>query len=111
MQEPHSEGPATHTGSESCAAARKGNREALTGERTGRGWSRENPEIGTPTLLEFSGRQHAPRRYRETWRGPARSEVLRMYERTSRGNREISCPPAPLGVAGRVGKPEGRRRR
>jgi hypothetical protein len=33
MQESHGEGQATHTGPESCAGARKGAREALTGER------------------------------------------------------------------------------
>lgn len=111
MQEPHGEGPATRTGSESCAVTRKGNREALTGVRTGQEWSRENPETGTPTLLDFSGRPYPSRRQRETWWSPARPETLCMYGRTSRGNREIPCPPAQLGAAGRVGKPKGRRRR
>lgn len=111
MREPHGEGPATHTGSESCMVARKGHREALTGERTGQVLNRENPETGTPTLLEFSGRPHPSRRYRKTWRGPARPEILCTYGRTSYGNREIPCPPAALGVAGRVGKPKGGRRR
>jgi len=41
MKEPHDEGLASHIVSESCAAARKGDGEALTGGRVGRVLSRE----------------------------------------------------------------------
>ena len=43
VQVSDSEGLATHTGPESCAALGNGGSEALTGERAGRGLS---PEIG-----------------------------------------------------------------
>ena len=41
MQEPYTEGVATHGGPESCGAAREGDVEALTGARTGAVASRE----------------------------------------------------------------------
>ena len=50
MKEPYGEGPATHTGPESCVAVRKGRREALTGVRTG--WAiepRKSGRTGAPT--------------------------------------------------------------
>ena len=52
MQEPHGEGVASHTGPESCVAARKGRGEALTGAHAGRVLSRENLfDYGVPTRL------------------------------------------------------------
>ena len=51
MKAPYGEGPATHTGPESCVAVRKGRREALTGVRTG--WAiepRNSGRSGAPTL-------------------------------------------------------------
>ena len=42
MKESYGEGLATHTGPESCGAAREGGVEALTGVRTGRVFSRES---------------------------------------------------------------------
>ena len=50
MQEPYAEGPATHGGPESCAGARKGVGEALTGAQAGRVSSRENSVSGVPTV-------------------------------------------------------------
>ncbi len=41
MQESHNEGLASHIGPESCASAREGGGEALTGVCAGRVWSRE----------------------------------------------------------------------
>ena len=41
MKESYGEGLATHTGPESCGAAREGGDEAWTGERAGRVFSRE----------------------------------------------------------------------
>ena len=46
MKESYGEGLATHTGPESCGAAREGGDEALTGERAGRVFSRVNPTPG-----------------------------------------------------------------
>lgn len=96
MKESHGEGPATHTGPESCIGVRKGAGEALTGVRTGQVLSRE---IETPSWkrwllrgadgVEICGRQNWERRYRETLLGSARSETLRMYVSTLSGNREI----------------------
>ena len=45
MQVHYDEGVANRIGPESCAVAREGNREALTGERTGQPLSRESPLI------------------------------------------------------------------
>jgi hypothetical protein len=45
VQVPHDEGVATHINPESCAVAREGNGEALTGEHTGQPLSRESFEI------------------------------------------------------------------
>jgi len=42
MQESYGEGVASHTGPESCMTVREDRREAWTGERAGRVWSREN---------------------------------------------------------------------
>ena len=41
MRDPYGEGPATHTGPESCTVAGNGEGEALTGGRVGRVLSRE----------------------------------------------------------------------
>jgi hypothetical protein len=91
MKESYVEGLATHSGPESCVAVREGSGEALTGVRAGR----------VP---------HPGRRYRETLRDPARSETPCTYGNTSRENREIPCPPAADGAAGRVGKFKDARR-
>src|SRR5574337_477834 len=100
MKVSHSEGPATHADPESCADAREGGGEALTGERTGRVFSRE---ISPPPLTRWSlrgadavrrgGRPHPVRRQRETHRDPARSETPGMPGSAMYGNREIPRPP------------------
>ena len=46
MKESYVEGLATHTGPESCVAAREGGGEALTGVRAGRVFSRERHSPG-----------------------------------------------------------------
>jgi hypothetical protein len=51
MQEPYTEGPAIHGGPESCAGAREGDGEALTGVRMGAVSSREIRQSRAPTLL------------------------------------------------------------
>lgn len=113
MKVSHSEGLATHTGSESCIGVRKGADEALTGVRTGQALSRE---IGTPPrkrwllrgadAVEISGRQNWGRRNRETPVDSARSETLRMYASTLSGNREVLCLSVEEKATDRVGKSE-----
>jgi len=110
MKESYVEGLATHDGPESCAAAREGGGEALTGVRAGRVLSRERASLRGADAMEAGGRQHPGRRYREALRDPARSETPCTYGNTSRGNREIPSPPAVDGTAGRVGKSKDVRR-
>jgi len=110
MKESYVEGFATHDGPESCAAAREGRGEALTGVRAGRVLSRERNPLRGADAVEEGGRQHPGRRYREAPRDPARSETPCTYGNTSRGSREIPSPPAADGAAGRVGKSKDVRR-
>ena len=107
MQESYGEGLAAHTGPESCAAVR----EALTGVRAGRVFSRERTSLRDADAVEEGGRPHSGRRYRKTPRSPARSQTPSMPGHTSRENRESPCPPAGDGPAGRVGKSKDVRRR
>jgi len=110
MKESHGEGLATHTGPESCGAARKGGVEALTGERAGRVLSRESDFLRDADAVGESGRPHLKHRYREVHQGPARSETPCTYGNTSRGSREVPCPPGADGASGRVGKSKDIRR-
>jgi len=115
MKESHVKGLAAHSGPESCVVAREGRGEALTGERAGRVLSRESKlchraDLWGADAVEERGRPRPGRRYREMPGDPARSETPCMYGNTSRENREIPCPPAADGVAGRVGKSKDTRR-
>jgi hypothetical protein len=110
MKESYVEGLATHSGPESCVAVREGSGEALTGVRAGRVFSRESCSLRGADAVRRSGRPHPVRRHRETQRDPARSETPCTYGNTSRENREIPCPPAADGAAGRVGKSKDPRR-
>jgi hypothetical protein len=116
MKESYSEGPASHTGPESCIGARKGAGEALTGVRAGRVLSREihaPPRGGLlwgADAVEKGGRRNSWRRNGETLRDPARSETPSMYGRTSRGNREIPRSSAAARCADRIGKSKDARR-
>src|SRR5437660_6762129 len=111
MKVSYSEGVAIHTGPESCTFVRKGEGEALTGERAGQVLSRE---IEPPSrqrwplrgadVVELSGRQDWRRRYRETLLDLARSKTLRMYASTLSGNREISCLSVREQITDRIGK-------
>ena len=111
MKESHGERLATHTDPESCGVVREGNVEALTGARAGRVFSRERWRLRGADAVGKSGRLHPAHRYREMRRDPARSETPCTYGNTSRENREIPCPPAAVGAAGRVGKSKDVRRR
>jgi hypothetical protein len=110
MKESHGEGVAIRTGPESCAKVREDRREALTGERAGRVFSRETLLLRDADAVEVSGRPHPRRRYRETSRSPARSETPRMSGHTSRENRESPWSPVADGAAGRIGKSKDTRR-
>ena len=110
MKESYGEGLATHTGPESCGAARKGGVEAWTGERAGRVFSRVRNLLRDADAVRRSGRQHLGRRYREAQRSPARSETPCTYRSISCGNREIPCSPGAVRAPGRVGKSKDTRR-
>jgi RNA-directed DNA polymerase len=115
MKESYVEGLAAHSGPESCVVARKGRGEALTGVRAGRVLSRERnlcprADLRGADAVEVCGRPRPAHRHRKMRRDPARSETPRMYGNTSRENREIPCPPAKDGLAGRVGKSKDARR-
>ncbi len=115
MKESYVEGLAAHSGPESCVVAREGRGEALTGVRAGRVFSRERKpclraDLRGADAVWRSGRPHPVRRYRETYRDPARSETPCTYGNTSRENREIPCSPVADGAVGRVGKSKDTRR-
>ena len=110
MQKSYECDVATHIGPESCGAARKGNDEALTGERAGRVFSRVRHFLRDADAGGESGRHHPERRYREVQGNPARSETPCTYAGTSCGNREIPSPPRAVVALGRIGKSEGARR-
>ena len=105
MRVSYGEGVASHTGPESCAVAREGRGEALTGECAGRVSSRESfGQLRGADAVETGGRPHRTRRQCETRADPARSETPSTHGNTSHGNREIPRPPAAEGAAGRTGK-------
>jgi hypothetical protein len=110
MQESYGEGLAAHTGPGSCVAAREGGREALTGVRAGRVFSRERKLLRDADAVEEGGRPHPERRHRKTLRSPARSETPRMPGHTSRENRESPWSPVADGASGRIGKSKDVRR-
>ena len=61
MKEPDTEGPATHSGPESCGHARKDVPEALTGVRAGRVLSRESLNApGAHAVQEAEGNTNHP---------------------------------------------------
>ena len=59
MQKSYECEPATHIGPESCGAARKGGVEALTGERTGRVFSRVRNSLRDADAVRKCGRPEA----------------------------------------------------
>jgi hypothetical protein len=104
MRESYGEGVATHTGPESCGAAREDSVEALTGVRAGRVISRERSSLRGADVIGTGGRLYLAHRYREMRRNPARSKTPSTHGNTLRENREIRYPPAAGSSAGRVGK-------
>ena len=110
MQKSYECGTATHIDPESCGVIRKGDVEALTGERAGRVFSRVRQLLRDADAVRRSGRPHRVHRYREVRQGPARSETPSTYGNTSRGNREIPGPPRAAVAWGRIGKSKDVRR-
>jgi hypothetical protein len=110
MQKSYESGSATHIGPESCGVTRKGDGEALTGERAGRVFSRVRNSLRDADAVGESGRPHRVHRYREVCQSPARSEAPCTYGDTSRGNREIPGPPRAAVALGRIGKSKDVRR-
>ena len=94
MQESYGEGPANHTGPESCAGACEGTGEALTGDVQAGYGAAKTFQLQDADAVVTGGRPPAPRRYRETRGGPARSKTPSMYGHTSRENRESPGSPA-----------------
>ena len=101
---------ATHTGPESCGAAREGGAEALTGERAGRVFSRERHLLRDADAVGESGRQHRIHRHRAVYPSPARSETPSTYESISHGNREVPGLSSAAVALDRIGKSEDVRR-
>lgn len=99
------EGVAIHDGPESCAVAREGGGEALTGVHVGRAIEpRKNLNSGCPRF-QIGGRQHRQQRDRELLSDLARSKNLCMRGVSMRENREIPCSLARGDRrAGRSGK-------
>jgi hypothetical protein len=109
MEESYVKGLANHNGPESCGGARKGEAEALTGERAGRVLSREmNLDRDADPVGERGRRQSTSRKGEARWY-PARSETPGMHGSNLRENREILRPPTKLGV-GRIEKSKDVRR-
>ena len=104
MQEPHKKGLANHLGPESCADARKGMGEALTGEDAGQPLS---SEITTSACRPSPDRGKAIRRaayQRERLFDAAESETLCMRGSSMRENRETPGVPSADGGEGRSEK-------
>jgi hypothetical protein len=110
MEKSYDKGLAIHIDPASCGAAREGGVEALTGESTGRVFSRVRNSLRDADAVRRSGRLHPRRRYREVPRDPARSQTPCTYPSTSHGNREIPRSPQTEYVWGRIGKSKDARR-
>ncbi len=112
MKESYGEDLASHIDPESCAVARKGGCEALTGACTGGLLSREILHNRGADAVPVSGRPHPISRSGKRYGDLARSMNPSMYRNkvssppsiTSRENREILCLPVKDGVTGRIGK-------
>ena len=112
MRVSHSQGLANQADPKSCYRQSNLSGEALTGERTGRVWSREMRKLRSADGLGNPGRQHRTHRPREMGAGSARSKTPHMSGNALHGNRESrSLLAAAEPVAGRGGKSEDTRHR
>jgi hypothetical protein len=110
MKVSYVEGLANHNGPESCGASREGGVEALTGESTGRVFSRVRNSLRDADAVGEGGRPHLVHRHRKVLRDPARSQTPCTHRSTSHGNREIPRSPQTGYVWGRIGKSKDTRR-
>jgi RNA-directed DNA polymerase len=108
MKESYGEGPASHTGPESCAGRRKATGEALTGVHADQPLSSEINCSGTPTLLGDAEGNIERGVIRKSSSSPAESKTLCMRGNSLRGNREIPSPPTADGAVGRSEKVKSR---
>ena len=109
MQVSYDEGLAIHIGPESCAAAREGFGEALTGGCIGQPSSRERVLFWVPTPCIRRKATHPG----ASSRAPGRPGVVRdpgMCRRSLHGNREISRSAARQQPPVRIGKARSRSR-
>ena len=88
MRTPDIEGVATRGGPESCAGAREGAGEALTGVRAGRAIEPRNHHFGVPTLSHEA-------------EGNIVSRVSASCWRTPRGLRTCACTESSCARTGR----------
>ena len=111
MKEPYREGVATHSDPESCAVAREGGGEALTGARAGRVLSREIVDLlRGADAVAAGGRQHPTHRNREMRRDPARSETPSTHGNTSQGTGRSHARPRLSEPRAASGSPKDVRR-
>lgn len=91
MQEPYSEGLASHTGPESCGYVGNGMSEALTGVHAGRVLSRVSSYVTARSAdaVENVGRQHCSYRYRKGCSDSARSETPSTHGNSLHRNWDI----------------------
>ena len=109
VQVHHGEGVATHIGPESCAVAREGRGEALTGVRAGQVWSGESNAVrGADAVVAAEGNRIGSVSAR-TWATPRR--LRPWHVRTSPAGEPGDLRHRPGGrPRGRIGKTGGRRR-
>ena len=109
MQVPYDEGVANHIGPESCAVAREGHGEALTGECIGQPLSRERVLSWVPTpCIRWKARRPAAKARVVEQPGVVRDPG--MCRRSLHGNREISRPTVRQLPPVRIGKARSRSR-
>ena len=108
MQVPYDEGRAAHVGPESCADARKGAREALTGEMAGRVLSCEIRRSLVPTPLSEAEGHTVLRDHGECSTDQAQSQTPHMPGSLLHGNREAPGASGADGAPERIGKAIGR---
>ena len=108
MKESYGEGPANHTGPESCVAGGNARGEALTGGSVGQVWSSEiTPSVCRPRPDRGKATRAVPL-VREAPFGTAESQTLCMRGRSMDENREIPGVPEWRRPSGRSGKACGR---
>jgi RNA-directed DNA polymerase len=111
MKESYGEDRVSHTDPESCAVARTGGREALTGVCAGELLSRDMTMVRGADAVPIGGRPHAVSRQGKRYGNLARSENLCMHRTTACENRAVPCLPVQHGTTGRVGKSKDVRQR